>query len=200
VASTEWIASIDSDVLVYANWWDVMSKHIADDVGMIRSFMEGSIRRVVPSYDAFTKWMVIRKFPKDKITTTMANNLLRRTLLLSCEGKLAHVHAGEDAIIGKHVVDSGYKCVIDTRITALHYHKDPISHYKMACYRGGESDVMYNGKLRGSLIFLQSLLSSLRYLTIYSYYTKTVDPQLYSFEMLGFIERVKGAIGKIKEM
>jgi glycosyltransferase involved in cell wall biosynthesis len=200
VSDTEWIASIDSDVFVYPNWWEVMSKFTTDDVGIIRSFMEGSIKKLVPSYDAFTKWSTERRFLRDRITTTMGNNLLRRSLLVNCGPKLARVHAGEDTIIGKHVVDSGYKCVVSTKITALHYQRDPISHMKMAYRREGESRVMFSGRLMGIITVLGSFLFTLRSLIEYSYAMKTVDSKLFRFLMSCFADTWKGAIGKIKGM
>jgi len=200
VSDTEWIASIDSDVFVYPNWWKVMSGYIADDVGIIRSFMEGSIKKVIPSYDAFMKWWTEKTFLRGKITTTMGNNLVRRNILLDCGTKLANIHAGEDTIIGKHVIDMGYKCAVSKVITALHYHKDPISHTKMAFYRGGESYVISKGKLAGLINIFVSLIGISKNWIEYSFYSKTVDLELCRFLLSLFIEMIKGGISKIKEM
>lgn len=197
VSDTEWIASIDSDVFVYPNWWEVMSRYIADDVGMIRSFMEGSIKKAIPSYDTFTKWSTEKTFQRRKIITTMGNNLVRRNILLNCKAKLANIHAGEDSIIGKHVVDMGYKCVVSTEITALHYHKNPISHIKMAFHREGESHVINKGRLIGSIMIFVSLFRILKSWMEYSFYSRNVDLDLCKFLLSCWVDITKGVISKI---
>jgi len=199
VSDTEWIASIDSDVFVYPNWWKVMGRYIAHDVGIIRSFMDGSIKKVIPSYDSFTKYLTEKTFLRRKITTTMGNNLIRRHILLSCREKLANIHAGEDTIIGQHVVDMGYTCVVIREITALHYHKDPISHIKRSYYRDGESCVINRGKLMGLLTTFFSFIDISKNWIDYSFYLKIVDFKLYRLLLFLFIEKIKGAVSEIKK-
>jgi len=198
VSNTEWIASIDSDVFVRPNWWKTMSRYIADDIGIIGSCLEGSIKEVIPSYDAFTKWNSIEKFRKSKITSTMGNNLIRRNLLLSCKEKLVNVHGGEDAIIGRHIVDNGYKCAANMEINGFHHHSDPIAHCKMAYFRGGQSIVFRAGKLIGLrsvfTTFFDQLISWIRY----SLHSKKFDFRLYGFLLSLYFEMIRGVADKIK--
>ena len=93
----------------------------------------------------------------------------------------------------------GYKCVVSREITALHYHKDPISHVKMAYYRGGESYIINKGKLRGLMMIFASFIGTSKNWIQYSFYLKTIDFRLYMFLLSLFIEMMKGGISNIKE-
>lgn len=198
VSTTEWIASIDSDIFVYPNWWETMSRYIANDVGIVGSFVEGSIKEMLPSYDVFTKWTAAKRFRRTKRTSAMGSNLIRKEILLSCKKKLLNIHAGEDKIIGQHILETGYKCAVNKEINGLHYHRDPIAHSKMACYRSGGSAVINKGKLQGlTLAFCGLPYTAMQWLS-YSLDSRSCDYRLLSFLLSLELEAVKGAINEIK--
>lgn len=191
LSETEWIASIDSDVFLFDNWWPTMSKHIQDDVGMITSCLEGTIKKDIPSFDHFTKWNSLKAFNKTKRASNMAMVLIRKDIILSCK-KVREVHVAEDEIIAEHVLENGYKCVLNKEIVGLHYHKNPVEHTKMSYKRMGKEYIDRGLKLKNiANILLQPFLITINCIS-YVIHTRKMHFKLYVFLIQLYYETLKG--------
>jgi glycosyltransferase involved in cell wall biosynthesis len=130
LAETPWIASIDSDVFVYPNWWKEVSQFIKQpNVGAISGYQDSSLANVFPDFDKFTKYrtMQLRKFVG---IGSGGNTLMRRELLLQCSELSKRVHGGEDAVIGRFMRKKGYRWITIEKPISFHFHEDPIVHMR----------------------------------------------------------------------
>ena len=92
----EWIASIDSDIFVYHNWWEEIHKHIHENVGGISGFINSDFEKILPMYEKYTKFFSLRRYEKTGRGGTIGNVLIKRKLILQMKEDLTKVHAGED--------------------------------------------------------------------------------------------------------
>lgn len=197
-SETEWIASIDSDVFIFENWWREMSKKTIKDVGLINGFLKSDFESLFPAYDKYTKFNTLNSYNKSGMRSTMANNLIRRELLLKSKKDLVNknIHAGEDTIIAKKIKNLGYKTSIITTPTAYHYHKNAFQHHLMAYNRAGESRIKKDG-FKG-IIKLFTLFGDINIKWInYSYYSKSWDLTLYRYLVKLYLCFLKGGFGEL---
>lgn len=191
LSTTEWIASIDSDIFVYSNWWSTMSQNIKDDVGIISACVEGSIIEYLPAYDHFTKWKSLKSYNKTNKCATAGNNLIRKDLLMSCTC-LNKVRFAEDAVLIEHIMDKGYNCALNKNITGFHYQRDPISHIKTSYRRMGEEYIHRKDYIKAfANILAQPFFITYDWLT-YNFYTKKMNFDLYKFLIKLYFEMLKG--------
>ena len=120
LADTEWMASIDSDIYVYPNWWDEVSQYVGQpDVAAINGFC-GCIITELPEYDQLLKYVAIRH-PRFNI----GNTLVRRELILRCTELLNHVgYSCEEGPIGARIKQEGLRLIKIPRVVSFH-DKDP---------------------------------------------------------------------------
>lgn len=192
-SNTEWIASIDSDVFVFPNWWETMEKEISTSVGAINSFLESDFNKILPEYERFTKFQSIQYFNKTGKGSTMANNLIKRNLLLKMEKDLCDIHAGEDSIIGRKIKEYGYSWTKITTITGFHYHENPLEHHKMAYIRQGRSIINKKG-LKGFLNVFYGFISMNIEGFIFSLKEKKINIKLFKFISILSLCLVKGSL------
>lgn len=194
LAETEWVASIDSDVFVYPNWWSEISSYLKQpDVGAISGYLDSKFVIFFPEYDKFTKYiaMQIRKIIG---AGPIGNTLIRRNIVLECTELLKNVHGGEDTIIGRFVREKGYKWVTVEKPIGLHFHEDPVGHNINASYRGGVSKRIRFGFLLGIMEVLKTPLINTFFWLKYSKQMRTFNFSLYFFlvhlslvEFIGFL-------------
>jgi glycosyltransferase involved in cell wall biosynthesis len=197
-SSTEWIASIDSDIFVYSNWWNELSIHMAEkDVVAIHGWLEGTIKDMFPQYEYFTKYIAANDAKKGKSLSAIGNTLVKRSILLDCEDLLKDIHAGEDSIIGNHIQKLGLKHIKVEKITGMHHHEDPIGHMKYAFFRAGESCVINNGKIKCIIFLLVPIVTTGLSWIDYSINTKKFDIELFYFLMKMQGYRIKGVMSKL---
>jgi GT2 family glycosyltransferase len=170
-SSTEWIACIDSDVVIYPDWWKEVSTYIgAGNIVSVSGYLESDYRRIFPEYEDFTKFCASFRSFFTKRIGAFSNILIRRDLLLRCEEDLRYIHAGEDTVIGKRIREMGYAYKVIRKPLGFHWHKDPVEHHIMAYSRAGQSAGMHATSITRSgkmfrflaLTYLQLLLFSIR--------------------------------------
>lgn len=198
LCTSEWIAVIDSDVFINENWWVEVSKYMANpNVGAINCWLEGSIKKVMPQYEYYTKFMTSLEVANPR-SFPFSNTLIRRKFMLDSKSDLEHVHSGEDGITAKNVIKQGYKIVKIPKIAGVHYHKDPIGHAKMEYNRAGMNLVKVKGKLRGIITIFASPIPITYNWIRYSIHSHNLDLKLYKFLISLHIEKVKAIINEIK--
>lgn len=203
-SETDWIASIDSDVFVFPNWWEELSKEIKPEVGVISGFLSSDFEKIFPAYESYTKFWSVRFLNKTGGGSTMANNIINRKLLLSCKDELLNknIHAGEDVIIGQKIKELGYEWRIIKKITGFHFHKDPIEHHLMAYRREGESIIKrYGFSLKGiiKLLFFSLANIEIKWLK-YSYNSRHLDFKLHKFLLKLYCNLVKGGFQELNHI
>ena len=175
---TTWIAYVDSDIYLYKDWWAKVSKCVDDQtVGMVLGFADLEIGEL-PQYDTFLKYKAA-KFG----TEALSNTLIRRKMVLECEGELQTVHVGEDSLIAKHLLKSGYRIV--TIPQKLCFHDKPIiESHPPAYYRAGQSIRHSNG-----IIGIYRMANSLR-TTLRDWWSFSRDTQTFSIRLLGYLGKL----------
>jgi len=171
---TPWVAFIDSDVYVYEQWWREVSKYVnTREVGMVSGFADGRQDKL-GEYAAFLNYKA-GKFGAE----TFSNTMLRRRLVLDCEGELEKVHAGEDSVVARHVIASGHKVV--TIPKRLCFHDRKIETHPQAYYRSGQSIRRTNG-----VIGLYRMANSLR-TSIRDWWAFSKDTRSFRFTLLAYL-------------
>jgi glycosyltransferase involved in cell wall biosynthesis len=148
LAETEWIASIDSDIFIYDNWWETLSAEIQDEVGAVTGWLDSDFGRSFPAYDSYTKYMAMWRYRTRKQGGAIGNTLVRRDLLLNSKHDLEGVHAGEDHILGLKCAALGLRWTVLQVPIGLHHHENAKGHHRMAYYRAGRSTVINRGRFR----------------------------------------------------
>jgi glycosyltransferase involved in cell wall biosynthesis len=193
LSKTEWIASIDSDIVVYSNWWKEMSKFIRDDnVVSIHGYLESDFKDILPEYELYTKFCSEVRYKIVKRSGTIGCVLIKRTALLMCEEKLKGVHAGEDTTIGKVFKKKGFKYVIVKTPVGFHWHKNAVKHHMMAYYRAGESIRTKKGIVIGFSIMIRSIILQLIQLGFFNLINKRFYGKLCFFVCLLSLLYVSG--------
>lgn len=182
LAQTEWIASIDSDIFVYENWWPEMSKYIGlPMVTSIHGYLESAFKDFFQSYEHYTKFCAQFRTTLTRRSGMIGNSLIKKDALLLCEQDLAHVHAGEDTVIGRVLKNKGHR-FIEVRIpVGFHHHDDPIAHHMMAYHRAGQSTKSNQGALVSPLSITRFMLLQGVQLGLFSFAERKFDPQLIRF-------------------
>lgn len=163
LADTEWIACIDSDILVYPNWYSELHKHIAENnVASVSGYLDSDFGKAFPVYEDYMKFCSSLRLIITRRMGAIGNTLLKRDSLLLCEPYLKNIHAGEDTIIGIVFKKNNFRHVTVTRSVGFHWHKDAFAHHRMAYRRAGESARMSRGYadrmlLTGRFLLLQSI-------------------------------------------
>lgn len=153
LAETEFIASIDSDIVVYPNWFSELERHIrADGVASCSGQLDSDFKRVFNDYQEYMKFCSKFRMFFTRRSGVIGNVLIRRECLLLCEPYLQLVHAGEDTVIGKVMKKHGYRHVGSDASVGFHWHKDAFAHHRMAYQRAGESARMIRGRMKRLLI------------------------------------------------
>jgi glycosyltransferase involved in cell wall biosynthesis len=173
--STDWIAYVDSDVYVYEQWWREVSKNLdTPEVGMVLGFADAELDKL-PEYDAFLKYKA-GKFGAE----AFSNTAVRRRLVLECESELENVAAGEDSVVARHIVASGYKIVTIPKRLCFHDRK-MIETHPCAYFRSGQSIRQSNGVL-GLYRMANSLRTSLR-----DWWAFSKDTRTFRFTLLAYL-------------
>lgn len=193
---TDWIASIDSDVFVFPKWWEKLSGEIEPEVGVVNGFLSSNLENVFPAYERYTKFNSLRNFTKTGMRNTMANNLIRRDLLLALKDDLKDVHAGEDTVIAQKIKERGYKTRIVTEPTAYHFHQDPLKHHINAYERFGKSIIKRYG-FRGIIKLFSLLVDINAKWIIYSFNLRCLDFRLYKFLLRLYYSFLKGGFQEL---
>lgn len=197
LSETEWIVSIDSDVFVFSNWWEDLSKEIRTNVIMINGFLESDFERIFPSYENFTKFCTINNIKKTGHGCTMGNNLIKRNALLNLKYELSNVHAGEDSLIGHKIDDSNFKWITVQKITGFHYHQDPMKHHLMAYYRQGSSIIQKEG-IKGLIKIFSAFFNIQFSWILYTFHYRNIDIKLCKFLLSLYYEMIKGALNELR--
>ena len=184
---TRWVAYIDSDIYVYKEWWEEMSKYLDDPhVGMVLGFADAELGRI-PQYDVFLKYRA-KKFGAEAFSNTM----VKRELVLGCEGELENVHAGEDSVVAKHAIARGYRIVTIPKRLCFHDRK-LIETHPHAYFRSGQSIRHRNGA-RGVYRIANSMRTAARDWWAFSRDTGEFSLQLpvylgklYSWMIIGYL-------------
>ena len=132
---TEWFAFIDSDILLFSDWFELLDNFKAEDVGGI----QGKDQYANEALIKYSRWqdnIWKKKFLHEKdadslvvdITSFRANNIrglthntLIRTSCVKDWDPPAGLHIGEDHHLFLHVIKKGYKWVISKENVCLHY-------------------------------------------------------------------------------
>lgn len=182
LSTTEWIACIDSDVVIYPNWWKEIKSHLSDEfVGSISGFLESDFKTVFPEYENFTKYCALFRYRFVKRIGAFSNILVNREALLQCENVLKDVHAGEDNIIGRYLKKLGYKHYLLKEIVGFHWHKDAVMHHIMAFHRAGESVRMKQGLQLGLILSCKFLTLQTFQLILFCIIKRKVNARLWQF-------------------
>ena len=195
LAETEWIASIDSDVFVYPNFWREMEPFLSKpNVGAISGYLDSSLANIYPDYDKFTKYRTMQ-LRKTIGIGSGGETLIRRKLLLQCTESLEKVHAGEDGIIGRFVRKKGYRWVTVEKSIAFHFHEDPIAHMKNAYRVMGVSKRIRSGFPLGIFQVLKTPLMETFFWLKYARKTRSFSFSLWFYlihfsliEFIGFLD------------
>lgn len=198
-SETEWIASIDSDVYVYPNWWKLVSKEIKDKVGVINGFLESELTNSFPAYDKYTKYIAIKRREIRGKGSGIGNTLIRRNILLKLKKDLEGIHLGEDAIIGQRVKEMGLIWAIVKTPIGCHFRKDTLKHDLISFYNTGRFIVKNKGKIKGLFWIFPFFLDMLIHWISFSIYSKKFDFRLFRFLLSTNFRFAKGLISGIKE-
>jgi glycosyltransferase involved in cell wall biosynthesis len=185
LASTEWIACIDSDVIIYSDWWKEVSAVIrGKKVVSVNGYLESDFRRIFPDYEDFTKFCAAFRFMFVKRIGSFSNVLIRRDALLMCENEIGNVHAGEDTIIGKKLLKSGFSHKVIPRTLGFHWHKNAVDQHVMAYHRAGESARANSGKMTRSIKLMKFFILMYLQLFLFSVKHRAVSSRLWYFVSL----------------
>jgi glycosyltransferase involved in cell wall biosynthesis len=179
LATTEWIACIDSDVVLYPNWFAELHRYIKDNkVSSCSGHLESSFSNSFSVYQNYMRFCSGFRMRLTNRLGAMSNVLMRRDCLLSCETHLQNVHAGEDTVIGRILKNQGYHHVLINNTVGFHWHKDAFAHHRMAYRRAGESAGMVRNLLDKVLITIRFLLLQVTQLTLFSIKTMSFESML----------------------
>ncbi len=130
-SQSKWIAIIDSDVYLYPQWWNEVSKFLhRRDVGLVAGILEG---RYSEPYASFFAWQLKRIGG-----AAFSNTLIRRELITDVREKLINIHGSEDLFIYESVRRAGLKTVGIKKILGFHEgDRDELLHIKSL--RAGQS-------------------------------------------------------------
>lgn len=182
LSNTEWIACIDSDVVLYPNWFSELEKYVTDNkVSSCSGHLDSDFTNAFSDYQ---KYMIFCSKFRMLLTNrlgAMSNVLIRRSCLLFCEPYLENVHAGEDTIIGRVLKKRGYRHVLTSTPLGFHWHKNAFEHHRMAYHRAGVSarmneDYMGRALLTGRYLTLQAFQ-----LTLFSILNSSINTELFRF-------------------
>jgi len=195
LARTEWIASIDSDVFVYPNWWREMGPFLSrPNVGAISCFVDSSTASIYPEYDKFTKYMIMQ-IRKIAATGAIDETLIRRKILVECTDlKKKRIHGGEDGYIGRFLRKKGYIWVTIEKPLGFHFHQDPLGWLKNGRRRMGMSSRIRFGFSLGILQVLRTPFMNTFFWLKYSRKMRSFNFSLWFFliylsliELIGFL-------------
>jgi len=156
LAANEWVVFVDSDVYLYPTWWETVRDLLKyEDVGWVTGLVDyPSQLPVLKEYYDF----LFRTYG----ATAFSNTAVRRKLILSCK-ELLTVHAGEDWVAKKHVMDLGFRALTVSK--KLCYHDKEHFKGQFGAYRRwGQSYRLKHGP-RGALAV--GYLSFVRYPFVY---------------------------------
>lgn len=112
-SKSEWIAIVDSDVYLYPQWWEEVSKFLyRRDVGLVAGILEGWYSE---PYRSFFEWQ-----SKRIGGAALSNTLIKRHLVMAVSKGLARVHGSEDLFIYESVRRAGLKTVGIKKILGFH--------------------------------------------------------------------------------
>lgn len=181
LADTDWIASIDSDITVYPNWWPSISQPISDDVGAINGWLDSDFSSSFPAYDKYTKFVSAWRYRALGHGGAIGNTLIRRRILLALREQLMPVHAGEDFLIGQAIRDARLRWVVVPAPVGFHHHQDALAHHRMAYLRAGRSIVINKGRVRALRHFWSTPARFLLNYVRFSWHTRRLDARLFFF-------------------
>ncbi|MEM3365972.1 MAG: glycosyltransferase family A protein [Nitrososphaeria archaeon] len=117
-AETEWVAMFDDDMIIPHNWFDIVSKHIGEDIGAVSTVaIEGNIH--LRAYQ-----LVVSNLLKlENIDTALYINnvLIRKEIMMDYNPP--PLFLSEDMFLKKHVEKKGYKWKVIPTIGAIHLSK-----------------------------------------------------------------------------
>jgi glycosyltransferase involved in cell wall biosynthesis len=140
-STTKWIAFVDSDVYLYKDWWPNMRMVIRNPhVGWVTALSDFPC--LIPLYRKYWEYLC-----RMHGGTAFSNTLVRRDLILDCPA-LLQVHAGEDWVAKKHILDLGLEA--PTLKKVLSYHdNDHFKSHLSGYYRWGRSYKLRYGAAQG---------------------------------------------------
>lgn len=132
---TEWFAFIDSDILLFSDWFKLLGNLKAEDVGGIQGkdqYANESLIKYSRWQDNIWKKRVLHETDNGSLTVDLtsfrANNIrglthntLIRTSCVKDWNPPSGLHIGEDHHLFLHVIKKGYKWVILKENVCLHY-------------------------------------------------------------------------------
>jgi len=145
LVKTKWFAFIDSDVIIYTNWFKEVSSYINNDVGLIGSTLPYKISRQKEHQDYELAMQSFRKYSL-KIRKGTASNLLIRTKLVKNIYIPDFINSSEERIIISHALKKGYKQIHINKVLCKHYKKSSFVDFKTvgAYYRFFKRKNIYN--------------------------------------------------------
>lgn len=145
LVKTKWFAFIDSDVILYSNWFKEVSSYIDNGVGLIGSILPYKILRQKEHQDYEIAIQSFRKYSlKTRKGTT--SNLLLRTKLVKDIYIPDFINSSEERIIISHFLKKGYKQIHINKVLCKHYKKHDFIDFKTvgAYYRLFKRRNIYN--------------------------------------------------------
>jgi glycosyltransferase involved in cell wall biosynthesis len=191
---TEWFCFIDSDILVYPDWYEKLKRWTYHPKVVWINGLPIEQSNMLKSY-ARAKFLRHRREMKS-VQVALSNSLLKRDVVLECTHWLREdIHAGEDLVLYNFVMSKGYQRVGPNLVVCLHL-PDCFLHDIYACYRGG-----YSMRLVHKRIHLKYVGFPFYLLLNASYgFIDTMDPRLfaYCFGMQGgaFLIKYLGIAGR----
>ena len=116
--STEWVAMFDDDVTIPANWFDLVTKHIAKNVGAVATVATQANTHSA-AYDKVTNTLI--RLEKIDTSPHINNVLVRRELFQNYNPP--PLFFGEDHYFKQHVENMGYDWIVISNIGVVHHGK-----------------------------------------------------------------------------
>jgi glycosyltransferase involved in cell wall biosynthesis len=156
--TTDWFAFIDDDVEITQEWYGICSLFIKEGVGAVfgTDYYRGLgiFDKVIYNGSLIPKEITY----KGRLNT---NNVLIRTDILKDWYPDETLKCYEDLVIGKHILDKGYKIILTP---ALCYHRKDWSTVKRSGLWAGREYIKTYGSKSVPRFIIRKILEPLRYL------------------------------------
>jgi len=128
LVETEWFAFVDSDIVLYSNWFDKIRKHVRPDVGAICGdvIVVSSERKEYVDLDAVLRKLrgLVYKSALKELKIGFTGNALVRTALVKNLRFPKWMHFYEDHCIKEHILRQNFKW-LDLDIQIREHYNSP---------------------------------------------------------------------------
>lgn len=173
---TDWFCFIDSDILVYPNWYNGLNRWTSKRGVVWVAGLPIEHSKLLKTY-AHAKFLRHKRQMK-YVQVALSNSLLKRDIVLECTEWLREdIHGGEDKVLYDFVKSKGYGRIGDLSFAACLHLSDCFLHDIYADYRGGYSRRLRDKRIRIKYLGIPffSLLSA-----VYGF-VDTMDPRLFAY-------------------